>query len=86
MPIAVLGLFQTASMTRYVRASVLDVIRLDYITTARAKGLGERVVITKQVVRNATAGDAQRRVAEPDPAPERMPLSHTLPDPGAAAL
>jgi len=53
MPIAVLGLFQAASMTRYVRASVLDVIRLDYVTTARAKGLGERVVITKHVVRNA---------------------------------
>jgi len=53
MPIAVLGLFQVASMTRYVRASVLDVIRLDYVTTARAKGLGERVVITKHVVRNA---------------------------------
>jgi peptide/nickel transport system permease protein len=53
MPIAVLGLFQAASMTRYVRASVLDVIRLDYVTTARAKGLGERVVVTKHVVRNA---------------------------------
>jgi peptide/nickel transport system permease protein len=32
---------------------VLDVIRLDFVTTARAKGLGERVVITKHVVRNA---------------------------------
>jgi peptide/nickel transport system permease protein len=53
MPVAVLGLFQAASMTRYVRASVLDVIRLDYVTTARAKGLGERVVVTKHVVRNA---------------------------------
>jgi peptide/nickel transport system permease protein len=53
MPVAVLGLFQAASMTRYMRASVLDVIRLDYVTTARAKGLGERVVITKHVVRNA---------------------------------
>ena len=38
---------------RYVRSSVLDVIRLDFVTTARAKGLGERVVITKHVVRNA---------------------------------
>ncbi|MEA2875524.1 MAG: peptide/nickel transport system permease protein [Hyphomicrobiales bacterium] len=53
MPIAVLGLFQAASMTRYVRSAVLDVIRLDYVTTARAKGLGERVVIVKHVVRNA---------------------------------
>jgi len=53
MPISVLGLFQAASTTRYVRSAVLDVIRLDYVTTARAKGLGERVVILKHVVRNA---------------------------------
>ncbi len=53
MPVAVLALFQAASWTRYVRASVLDVIRLDYVTTARSKGLAERVVIVKHVVRNA---------------------------------
>ena len=53
MPIAVLGLFQGASLVRYVRSAVLDVIRLDYVTTARAKGLGERVVVVKHVVRNA---------------------------------
>jgi peptide/nickel transport system permease protein len=53
MPVAVLGLFQGASWTRYVRSAVLDVIRLDYVTTARAKGLAEPVVITKHVVRNA---------------------------------
>ena len=53
MPIAVLGLFQAASLTRYVRSAVLDVVRLDYVTTARAKGLSERVVVIKHVVRNA---------------------------------
>jgi peptide/nickel transport system permease protein len=53
MPIAVLGLFQGASWTRYVRAAVLDVIRLDHVTTARAKGLSEHVVVLKHVVRNA---------------------------------
>jgi peptide/nickel transport system permease protein len=53
MPVAVLGLFQAASWMRYVRSSVLDVIRLDYVTTARSKGLAERVVINKHVVRNA---------------------------------
>jgi peptide/nickel transport system permease protein len=53
MPIAVLGLFQGASWTRYVRSAVLDVIRLDYVTTARSKGIGERKVIIKHVVRNA---------------------------------
>jgi peptide/nickel transport system permease protein len=53
MPVAVLGLFQGASWTRYVRSAVLDVIRLEYVNTARAKGLAERVVILKHVVRNA---------------------------------
>ena len=53
MPITVLGLFQAASVMRYVRSAVLDVIRLDYVTTARSKGLTETAVITKHVVRNA---------------------------------
>ncbi|MBL8302277.1 MAG: ABC transporter permease [Ideonella sp.] len=53
MPITVLGLFQAASWMRYVRSAVLDVIRLDYVTTARSKGLAESVVINKHVVRNA---------------------------------
>jgi peptide/nickel transport system permease protein len=53
MPIAVLGLYQGASWTRYVRSAVLDVISLDYVTTARAKGLCERAVITKHVLRTA---------------------------------
>jgi len=53
MPVMVLGLFQAASYTRYVRSAVLDVIRLDFVTTARAKGLGEKRVIVKHVVRNA---------------------------------
>ncbi len=39
MPISVLGLFQAASWMRYVRSAVLDVVRLDYVTTARSKGL-----------------------------------------------
>ncbi len=53
MPVAVLGLFQGAALTRFVRSAVLDVIRLDYINTARAKGLSERVTIAKHAVRNA---------------------------------
>ena len=53
MPIAVLGLFQAASYTRFVRSSVLDVIRLDYVTTARAKGLSEQLVTLRHVTRNA---------------------------------
>src|SRR5687768_7540875 len=53
MPIMVLALFQGASWTRYVRSAVLDVVRLDYVTTARAKGLSERDVIVKHALRNA---------------------------------
>ena len=53
MPVAVLGLLQAASWTRYVRSSVLEVIRLDYVTTARAKGLPERTVVVKHILRNA---------------------------------
>ena len=53
MPVTVLGLFQGASLTRFVRSAVLDVVRLDYVNTARSKGLSERVTIVKHVVRNA---------------------------------
>jgi len=53
MPIVVLGLFQGATWTRFVRSAVLDVIRLDYVTTARSKGLPEGSVILKHIVRNA---------------------------------
>src|SRR5471032_3341806 len=53
MPVTVLGLFQGASLVRYVRASVLDVARLDYVTTARSKGIGERKVVTRHIVRTA---------------------------------
>ena len=53
MPVMVLALFQAASMTRFVRSAMLDVVRLDYVTTARAKGLGNKRVIVKHVMRNA---------------------------------
>jgi len=53
MPVAVLGLFQGATLTRFVRSAVLDVIRLDYVNTARAKGLSESITVGKHVIRNA---------------------------------
>jgi peptide/nickel transport system permease protein len=53
MPVLVLGLFQGATWTRFVRSAVLDVIRLEYVTTARSKGLSEGAVILKHIVRNA---------------------------------
>ncbi len=53
MPIMVLALFEGAVLTRYIRASMLDVIRMDYINVARAKGLSERAVILRHALRNA---------------------------------
>jgi hypothetical protein len=49
----VLGLFQGATLTRFVRSAVLDVVRLDFVNTARAKGLSERRTVVKHVIRNA---------------------------------
>jgi len=53
MPIMVLGLFETAALTRYTRAAMLETIHQDYVRTARAKGLAERVVILQHAMRNA---------------------------------
>jgi peptide/nickel transport system permease protein len=53
MPVAVLGLYQGASLVRFVRSSAMDVIKLDYVTTARSKGIGQRRVLIRHVVRNA---------------------------------
>jgi peptide/nickel transport system permease protein len=53
MPITVLGLFEAASLTRFVRSSMLEVVNQDYITTARAKGLPEYLTMLKHALRNA---------------------------------
>jgi peptide/nickel transport system permease protein len=53
MPITVLALLQAATLSRYVRASMLDNLNQDYARTARAKGLSERIVVTRHVLRNA---------------------------------
>ena len=53
LPSIVLGLAETASFMRYTRSSMLEVIRSDYIRTARAKGLSEKVVIYRHAFRNA---------------------------------
>jgi peptide/nickel transport system permease protein len=53
MPVAVLAMFTMAGWSRFVRASMLEVLRQDYVRTARAKGLIERVVIAKHALRNA---------------------------------
>ncbi|CAN5757205.1 MAG: ABC transporter permease [Acidimicrobiia bacterium] len=53
MPVAVLTLFNTAALSRFTRASVLDNLNEDYVRTARSKGLGETMVVTTHVMRNS---------------------------------
>lgn len=53
MPVATLALVEMAVIARMLRAQTLEVLRLDYVTHARAKGLSEGVVLTRHVFRNA---------------------------------
>ncbi|QYK40414.1 MAG: ABC transporter permease [Paracoccaceae bacterium] len=53
MPVFVLALYNAAQISRYMRASMLDNLTQDYVRTARAKGLSERVVVMKHVLRNS---------------------------------
>ncbi len=53
LPVVVLGLRPAAIIARLTRSSVLDVIRSDYIRTARAKGLSENVILYKHVLKNS---------------------------------
>lgn len=53
LPVTVLTLSSLASLTRYVRNSMLEVVKQDYIRTARSKGLNEKVVIYRHAFRNA---------------------------------
>jgi len=53
MPAFTLGLGIAAKLARYLRSSMLDVLDQDYVRTARAKGLRERVVTVRHVLRNA---------------------------------
>jgi len=53
LPSLALGLIYSASITRFTRSSILEVLHMDYVRTARAKGLSEKTVITRHVFRNA---------------------------------
>lgn len=53
MPVSVLTLFNTAALSRFTRASVLDNLNSDYVRTARSKGLGESKVVLVHVMRNS---------------------------------
>jgi peptide/nickel transport system permease protein len=53
MPVMVLGLFNAAQLSRFMRASMLDNLSQEYVRTARAKGMSEKVVIVVHVLRNS---------------------------------
>ncbi len=53
MPVMVLAFFQVATVSRFARSSSIENLRQDYVRTARSKGLGERMVIMRHVVRNS---------------------------------
>ncbi|MCS6774218.1 MAG: ABC transporter permease [Anaerolineae bacterium] len=53
LPVSVLTFFSLAGWTRFIRSSMLEVLRQDYVRTARAKGLAEQFVILKHALRNA---------------------------------
>ena len=53
MPVTVLALYNAAQISRFMRASMLDNLGQDYVRTARAKGLSERTVVLKHVLRNS---------------------------------
>ncbi len=53
MPVMVLALWQAAQLSRFMRASILDNLNLDYVRTARSKGRGERGVLLIHVLRNS---------------------------------
>lgn len=53
LPVTLLSLLSIGSLTRYFRSGMIDVIKMDFIRTARAKGLKEKTVIFKHALRNA---------------------------------
>jgi len=53
MPVMVLALFNAAQLSRFMRSSMLDNLNLDYVRTARAKGMRERAVLLIHVLRNS---------------------------------
>ena len=53
MPVTVLAFYSAAQLSRYTRSSMLDNLNLDYVRTARAKGLRERAVLATHVLRNS---------------------------------
>ena len=72
LPVVSLGLFGSATEMRQTRSALLEMLRQDYVTTARSKGLRERVVIVRHALKNAMLpvhDGAERRRAGASPVP-----------------
>ena len=67
LPALVLAAFNVGLLTRYTRSAVLEVINDDYVRAARAKGLPERIVILRHVLRAALPVDHHRASASRSP-------------------
>ena len=77
MPAFVLSIDSMAGNTRYARTAMLEVMRSDYVTTARAKGLSENMVIARHAFRN-TAAAAHHDNHAPSAQPDRGRLHHRV--------
>ncbi|MEX2376268.1 MAG: ABC transporter permease, partial [Dehalococcoidia bacterium] len=53
LPVTTVGVVMAAVLTRFMRAGMLEVLRLDYVRTAKAKGLAQRIVVYRHALRNA---------------------------------
>ena len=53
LPAAILGISQGSAVARMTRATILEIVRQDYVRTAKAKGLGDRIILTRHTLRNA---------------------------------
>ena len=81
MPAAALGLFQFAVLARTTRSAVLEVLREEYVKTARAKGVAERRVLFRHALRNALIPivTVAGRAARPAPRRQHHPGVRVLP-------
>ena len=86
MPMAVLGLFQGATWTRYVRSAVLDVIRLDYVTTARSKGMAGARSSSSTSCASADPGGHADRTADAGRVRRRIVTEQIFRVPGIGSL
>jgi peptide/nickel transport system permease protein len=53
LPVATLTIATTGQFIRFVRAEMIEVLRMDYVRTARAKGVGRRRLVVRHALRNA---------------------------------